>query len=454
MDRQAVGLLAAVAAALADSLIDHDLLGGRRVRAALAVPALLGRAVLIVDQHGHAGDRGQLLLDLQRLGAVADLNATRQSLGLGFLDVIGGDDDLGDLLRLQQTQDLGQAHLADRVLAAGHGDGAVVEQLVGDVVSRGHGSAQGQGARVHEGAVADVLHHVTLVEEGGHPGPLDALAAHLGDAGDVADLLLIHHQHHGVAADAASDERAVRDLGRRVVRTAGAEVRGPGGGQRQGDAAPGAARAVEPGLRRGDGMDLAESLGQAAGHGVHVELTEAAEQRRAVFMGLADHIGHVGAPEVDLADHRLDEVALLLDHDHLVETGHELVQDRALERVDHAELEDPDPAAGQLVVVQSEAPQRLAHIQVGLARGDDPDTVVGGALDDPVDPVEPCVLQGAGDTDGQLVLLELHQARSQQLPRRHVGARAQIAVHGQDPVRVDDRRGGGVGHVRGDLHGR
>ena len=53
---------AAVAAALADALVDDDLL--RRVGrlAALARAAQLGGARLVVDQHGDAGDGGELAL--------------------------------------------------------------------------------------------------------------------------------------------------------------------------------------------------------------------------------------------------------------------------------------------------------------------------------------------------------------------------------------------------------
>src|SRR5699024_210469 len=118
---------------------------------------------------------------------------------------------------------------------------------------------------------------------------------------------LVHVQHHRVAADTAADDRAVGDLGGAVVRAAGAEVRRAGRGQRQGDAGATPGGPVEPGPGGLDAVDRAESLGEPAGHGVHVELAEAAEQGRAVLVVLAHDVGDLGAAEVDLADHGLDE---------------------------------------------------------------------------------------------------------------------------------------------------
>ena len=69
------------------------------------------------------------------------------------------------------------------------------------------GRPQRQRRRMHERAVADVLHEVLLGDERRHAHPLRALAAHLADTGDVADLLRIHEQHHRVTADAGAHQR-------------------------------------------------------------------------------------------------------------------------------------------------------------------------------------------------------------------------------------------------------
>ncbi len=70
MEREAVRLDAAVAAALAHALVDHDPEAGLLHPTALALAALLGRALLIVDEHGDSVDRAQLLLGLDDAVAV------------------------------------------------------------------------------------------------------------------------------------------------------------------------------------------------------------------------------------------------------------------------------------------------------------------------------------------------------------------------------------------------
>ena len=67
MHRQAVRLLAAVAAALADALVDEDALLGLGRLAALALAAQLGGALLVVDQDRHALHAGELLLRGEQL---------------------------------------------------------------------------------------------------------------------------------------------------------------------------------------------------------------------------------------------------------------------------------------------------------------------------------------------------------------------------------------------------
>src|SRR5262249_53763701 len=55
LDRQAVRLDTAVAAAFADQLVDHHAHGGIRQLPTLPEPALLGGASLVVDESRHAG---------------------------------------------------------------------------------------------------------------------------------------------------------------------------------------------------------------------------------------------------------------------------------------------------------------------------------------------------------------------------------------------------------------
>ena len=77
MHRQAIRLLAAVAAPLADPLVDHHACGGSRLLTALAPATLLGGAVLIVDEHSDALDGRELLLDLHQIIATAHLDSGR-----------------------------------------------------------------------------------------------------------------------------------------------------------------------------------------------------------------------------------------------------------------------------------------------------------------------------------------------------------------------------------------
>ncbi len=70
LDAQAVALHAAVAAALADPLVDDHAPVGRGQLAALAAAPLLGRAGLVVDDDGGAADRAELALEAVELVAV------------------------------------------------------------------------------------------------------------------------------------------------------------------------------------------------------------------------------------------------------------------------------------------------------------------------------------------------------------------------------------------------
>src|SRR5262249_33806348 len=96
---EAVRLGAAVATALADGLVDiHAKRRGLEL-AALAQPALLRGAALIVDQHGHAGNLAQRTLRLVEPVAVPHLRAAApERARVVLLGIVGGDDDALDAL--------------------------------------------------------------------------------------------------------------------------------------------------------------------------------------------------------------------------------------------------------------------------------------------------------------------------------------------------------------------
>src|SRR5206468_5651186 len=77
LDRQAVALHRAVAAAFAHELVDDDAPGRILDRAALAAAALLGGAGLVVDDHRAARDLAQRLLHFIELVAVVHRHRRR-----------------------------------------------------------------------------------------------------------------------------------------------------------------------------------------------------------------------------------------------------------------------------------------------------------------------------------------------------------------------------------------
>ena len=204
-------------------MVDRDPVGRRLDEAALAETAGLGRARLVVDHHGDTRDGGEVLLCLDHPVAVPDLHrALRADWHLGAAigaHIVGGDEHLGDAVSEQRSGDFGNGLAADSVLTAGHGDRAVVEEFVGRVHPRRDRCLDRELAGVEEGAVADVLDEMLTFNERGHADELRPFGSHGGDAGDVADLAVVHEQDHAVAADAGPDKGVVGDLGRSVVGT-------------------------------------------------------------------------------------------------------------------------------------------------------------------------------------------------------------------------------------------
>src|SRR5690606_7454550 len=100
LDRHAVRLHAAVAAAFADQFVDDDAAVGVGEGAALAPPPLLGRAGLVVEQHGDAGHLAQFALDVIEVLAVVDGDAGREGDAAGiFARLVGDDGDALDAFR-------------------------------------------------------------------------------------------------------------------------------------------------------------------------------------------------------------------------------------------------------------------------------------------------------------------------------------------------------------------
>src|SRR6185312_12455479 len=96
LEGEAGRLLAAVPAALAHALVDDQAVVRSRRLAGFALAPKLRRTGLIVDEHGNAGQRGQLLLRRDHLCSIDHPHAGRQVDTAITAGVLGGDYDGAD----------------------------------------------------------------------------------------------------------------------------------------------------------------------------------------------------------------------------------------------------------------------------------------------------------------------------------------------------------------------
>ena len=400
LHRHAVRLHAAVAAAFADEFVDDDALVWIGERAALPATALLGRAGLVVEQHGHAVDCGQLALHLVEFftGPHRQTGWPREGWRI-FLRLVGDDDDLSRALGRDLARDHVDGQPAFMALAAGHRDGVVEQDLVGDVGVGIAGPAQGQRTGVVVGAVAEILEDVLALRERRLADPVRALAAHLG----VALGRAIHPLRHEMAADAGIGPHALRHSRRRVVRAAGAEI---GGARRRvlrvGQHRLRLMQALHLMLQRVVARVAQDALADANGDLVGVERALHGEEPSALLVLLADDDRLVRRAEQFLADLHLDQRALLLDNDDHLEAAREFLQAFGLERPRAADLVEPHAEIVGAHLVDAEVVHRLAYVEIGFAGRDDADLRVRPARRD--DPVE---FVGADEGEHRVALVFL-----------------------------------------------
>ncbi len=169
-----------------------------------------------------------------------------------FIRLVGDQRDFLHALGRDLMRDRLDGEIAFMLLAAGHGDDAVEENLEGDVGLGRDREADGERARMIIGAVAEILEHMRARRERRLADPIGALAAHMG----VALGRAVHPLRHVMATDARIGARALRHMGRGAMRTAGAKMRHAhrhlGHRQRALPAKPRAARRAAPVRRRGD----------------------------------------------------------------------------------------------------------------------------------------------------------------------------------------------------------
>ncbi len=322
---------------------------------------------------------------------------------LGVFPGLVGDDDhaLGALGR-HLAGDLRHVQAALVGLAAGHGDGVVEQDLVGHVHAGSGRGADGEIAGMVIGAVAQVLEHVLALGKRRLADPVGAFAAHLGEA----ERLAVHPLRHEVAADAGIGAAAVRHAGGGVVRAAGAEIGDALGdvgglGQRL-------LRLLQPRHIGGDlfiGAVAQQPLADADGDVVGIERALDREQPVALLVLLADADRLIGGAVELLAHLHFDERALLLHHDDEVEAGGEIGKLLARDRPGAAELEDAQAEVVALDLVEAELVEGLAHVEIGLAGGDDADLRIAAAGGDHL-------VELVGAQEGEHgVALEVVQAR-------------------------------------------
>ncbi len=231
------------------------------------------------------------------------------------------------------------------------------------------------------------------------------------------------------------------------MRTAGAVVRGTHGAVAA--RGQGLLLGVEKGQAGQDalaGVDRREAFGDHPGDHRRGQFAEVGQQRTALLVKLADHPrALVHRPVVELPGELvLDDAALFLDHQDLVQATGELVYRDRLQRPAHADLEHPQADLGAQHLVEAEVVQRLTHVEVGLAGGDDPQARIGRVEHHPVEVV------GARKSPGGV---DLEQVEALLLGQRRVRPADVHAVLGQLEVlgdaglhaqRVDLHHGGGI----------
>ena len=314
------------------------------------------------------------------------LDPTRQCGRTGvFIGLVGHDHRLAHPFGLHLRRDLRHGQHAVHGLSARHRHRVVIEDLVGDAGARRDRRADRQQAGMEISAVAQVGEDVAFRGEVLLPQPGDALAAHLAEGIGIP----VHPHRHVMAADARHRARALRHAGGRVVRTARTEPglalfdqRGAAGfaflrvdhGQPGRDAGPQGFRQVR----------LFQACRDRAGDQRRGQLVARRQQPAAARRGpfppavlalvelAVDARAHIVAPVVELFLQRIfQDLALFLDDQDFLQPGGEFARVLRVQRPDAAHLQHADARLRAGRLVQPQVVERLAHVQIGLARGHD-----------------------------------------------------------------------------------
>ena len=301
--------------------------------------------------------------------------------------LVGHHDDLPGAFGQHLAGDLRHRQRAVDALAAGHRDGVVVEDLEGDVDAGRDRGADAQAAGMEVGAVAEVLEHVRRASRtaprrpswrprrpsGCSPwwrGPSTAPCS-----GSRCRRARCCRPAPGSRCCAGSPSRNTACAGSGSSSPCSASWRRRSSARRCGD------RIV--------GIELQDALGERERHLIARERAVRGEQRRAALVALAHDLRRVRPAVQQLLELGLDQGALLLDHDDLLEAGGERAHALGLERPDQAELEHAQAKPGGELAVDAEVGERLAQVQIRLAGRDDAEARVRAVEHQPVERVGP-----------------------------------------------------------------
>ncbi len=362
LDGQAAGLIAAIAAPLADLRVDVG--ADLRVRqlAALAQPPSFGSAGLVVDQHRQPRILAQFALDGLQHGPVVHRHAQRgPAPPVVSRDIVGDHHDLPGAFRAQLGHRFVDTQLAVHGLPARHGDKAVEQQLVGHPQIGRERLADRQIAGMKVSAVTHIGEDMGLAGERRLPHPHHALAAHMRDGMGLAGVV----QHRdGMAADARQGPAAIQHPGRRIVRTTGAEARAA-----QWRRGPLRARHRHVRRRHVQAQQALDGFGNLQ----HAQLVADRQHRGAPrcrpFRRALEFSAHHGWPlqariEENGLQLRFKQRPLFLDHQDGVEAMREGAHDLVFERPHHADLQHPQCRAVRADGVDAKALQRLHRVGV------------------------------------------------------------------------------------------
>ena len=155
----------------------------------------------------------------------------------------------------------------------------------------------------------------------------------------------------------------------------------------------------------------------------------------ALFVELADHArAHVVAPVVELLLQLvLDDLPLFLDDEDLLEPFGELPHALGLERPRHRDLVDAQADLGGVGFGDAEIVQRLPHVEIALAAGDDAEPRLRRIDDDPVQLVDAAVVERRVD----LVVLHPRFGLEEAVgPADRHAVRRQREIVGHDDLRA------------------